>query len=303
MKTTVKTNGLKMIIVFSVMAVMLASTAAQASVYNSQGDYSTDQYGDYWAVTGGLFPTGDTFAGGTAIRSLTDDPVYWNNHPPIDAWQYAGWNPPNGGGIALTLKNGASIVYDNNGLETGSVPAGYYAWPADNNFPTEGAGVTIAYNMSNNRDWIYAGAFQLGAATTVTQLSGYFVYSGNPNDATNGFDPNNPVFAYHENIFSNVAGATDMPANTGSFAGDVFSSDTTAGTFSWSDTGYDRIGSTGLHYNIYSLDYTLAQSITLQAGTYWFSSDASIVPEPGTLTLLALGALTALAATWIRRRR
>ena len=45
------------------------------------------------------------------------------------------------------------------------------------------------------------------------------------------------------------------------------------------NTGLDRIGSSS-QQNIYRMQYTLSAPITLQAGEYWFSHDASIVPLP-----------------------
>lgn len=260
--------------------------------FNGQADLQVDAYGYYYEVSGGLFPNGQTVNGdnasGGTLRYLSDEPL-WGL--PIDAWQKDDWFTGNSG-IALTLKNGSTTVYDNNGLDNGSFPTGFYTYGPT--FPTDGAGVVVGYSMPNNYDFIYAGYFQLTAATTITQLEGYFVYSGDPNDALTGpFDPNNPVFGYDMNIWSNVANDL-LPVNTGGFMGDVFSSLTTPGSFSWADTGYDRTGSSS-QQNIYRLTYTLNAPLTLQAGTYWFSHDARVVPEPGTFALLGLGlALLAL---------
>ena len=266
---------------------LLAAPAALAyPAFNGQGDLQTGAYGYYYAVSGGLFPNGQTVNGdnasGGTFRFLTDEPA-WSS--PIDAWQKDDWHATNSG-IALTLRNGSTTVYDNNGLDNGSFPLGFYTYGPT--FPTDGAGAVVAYSMPNVFDWIYAGYFQLTAATTITQLEGYFVYSGDPNDALTGpFDPNNPAFRYDMNIWSNVANDL-LPADTGGFTGDVFSSLTTPGSFSWADTGYDRTGSSSTQ-NIYRLTYTLSAPLTLQAGTYWFSHDARVVPEPGSLALLGLG--------------
>ncbi len=273
------------------------SIAVAYPVFDGAGEYGTDALGYYYSVTGGLFPTGttpngDNASGGT-FRFLTDDPAWGYG---IDVWHKDDWYP-NNASIALTLENGSTTVYDNNGLETGTFPTGYYDYGAG--FPVPGAGAVTAYSMANNWDWIYAGYFQLTAATVVTGITGYFVRSSDPYDPLTGpFDPDNPLFQYHSNIWSNVTGDL-LPVNTGSFTGDVFSSDTTSGTFSWSDTGYDRTGSSSVQ-DIYRLRYALDAPLTLEAGTYWFGTNAT-VPEPATAVLFGLG-LTGLAAAARKRR-
>ncbi len=267
--------------VLGMVLMVMTAAPAYADTFNLANDYATDEYGYYYAISGGKFPTGttpngDNASGGT-FRFITDSPD-WGQ--PQDTWRKDDWFASNSG-IAVTLKNGASIVYDNNGLETGAADAGFYnAANYDANNPNNpGAGAVTAYSMSNNFDWIYAGYLKLTQATTITELVGYFAWSGNPNDALHGsFNPNDPNLRYNMNIFSNVPGDL-LPTNTGSFAGDVFTSDNNAGAFAWSDTGYDRVGSSSTQ-NIYRMSYTLNAPITLQAGEYWFSHDAEIVPVP-----------------------
>lgn len=266
---------------------VMAVSAAAYPAFNGQGDLETAAYGYYYTVSGGLFPGGQTINGdnasGGTIRFVTDDPA-WGY--PIDAWQKDDWYAGNSG-IALTLRNGSATVFDNNGIDSGTFPTGFYTYNSST-FPGSGAGVVVAYSMSNVWDWIYAGYFNLASATTITSLEGYFVFSGDPNDGLTGpFDPNDPALRYHMNIWSNIAGNL-LPVNTGGFTGDVFSSLTTPGTFTWADTGYDRTGSSSQQH-IYRLTYTLNAPFTLQPGTYWFSHDVSVVPEPGTLALLGLG--------------
>ncbi len=112
----------------------------------------------------------------------------------------------------------------------------------------------------------------------IDQVIGYF-------DPTNGFDPDNPNIAYRMNIWSsfqdNPGGNPNsyMPA-VASFTGDVFSSSTTCGTFTWSDTGVDRIFPDWLvgyaPDDIFRMTFTLDTPVVLPSGVYFFSHDAII---------------------------
>ena len=96
------------------------------------------------------------------------------------------------------------------------------------------------------------------------------------------------------NIWSN-SGPDLLPA-VADFTGDVFSSDYTAGSFAWSDSGIDRVF--GDDYgnatdDILQLTYSLDTPLVLEAGEYWFSHDAiivdTVVPAPGALLLAGIG--------------
>lgn len=244
-----------------------------AGLFNSMGDNQTDVLGYYYIITGGKFPTGttpngDNASGGT-FRFLVDDPA-WGY--PIDSWQKDDWFPDNAG-FALTLKNDGLIVYDNNGLEDGTY-GDYY--DASGSHGTHG--LYRGYSMSNNFDWIYAGYFKITQPTTFDQIIGYFDPNGSSADAF-PFNPNSPAIRYRMNIWSNVAGNL-LPVNTGSFTGDVFSTDNVGGSFSWGATGANRVfpGVPGFPEAIYRLVFTLDNPVTLQPGIYWFSHDASILP-------------------------
>ncbi|MDP1990970.1 MAG: PEP-CTERM sorting domain-containing protein [Syntrophales bacterium] len=264
---------------------LIAASIAIAAPFDLQSDNQRDDLGYYYAMTGGKFPTGttpngDNASGGT-FRYLTDSPD-WVSYT-LDVWHKDDWFSQNAG-IAVTLKHGSSIVYDNNGLEDGTY-GNYYDGQAQGasvsgNVP----GLYRGYSMSNNYDWIYAGYFKLTEDTVVDTLIAYF-------DANSGFDPNNPSIAYRMNIWSNMTG--DLLPAMASFTGDVFSSDNVVGTFTNGDTGVDRIFGSDyayMHDDILRLTYTLNAPITLAAGEYWFSSDAVIAtPEPGTMLLLGLG--------------
>ena len=278
----------------AVVCVALLSRAEAGSAFNGSGDIGTDAYGYYYVITGGQFPTGTTpngsSASGGTFRYITDDPSWGYT---IDTWHKDGWFAQNAG-LALTLKNGPTIVYNNNGIEDGTY-GNYYDATAQGLPSGSTPGLYRGYSMSNNWDWVYAGYFKIETPTTVDQLVGYF-------DENAGFDSDNPMVRYHMNIWSNVEGDL-LPVNTGSFTGDVFSSDNVAGTFTWGDSGVDRVLGTddgSITDDILYLEYTLDDPMTLEPGIYWFSHDATIVPVPGALLL---GGLGAGVVGWLRRRR
>jgi hypothetical protein len=287
------------------VALCVAPGAASASTtFNGQGENQTASLGYYYAVAGGKFVNGQTADGtanGRTIRFIQDEPDWGRAPSELDQWQKDSFFSDTAG-VALTLKNGASTVYDNNGIEDGSFATNYYNAQAGS-YPTGGHGAVVLYSMSNNFDWIYAGYMKVTEATTITSLTGYFLTNTGGDNGTvqAGFDPSNPNISYRMNIFSSLTGGDPNVrevTNTGSFTGDVFSTDNTGGTFAFSDTGYDRVGGSGLVSSVYRLTYTLDTPMVLQPGEYFFSHDAA-VPEPTGIALLGLG----LGALLLRRRR
>jgi hypothetical protein len=265
--------------------IILLAVSAQA-VMDGQADYQRDDLGYYYAITGGKFVNGQTVNGvktsGGSMAYILDDPS-WGSYA-LDTWNKDGWFAQTAG-LALTMKNQGSTIYDNFNNDAGdfyTVPEGQASGSAP--------GMYRGFCMSNNYDWIYAGYFKITEATTIDQIIGYF-------DETSGFDADNPLISYRMNIWSNLD--VDMGTyiqktpSIASFSGDVMSSDSTDGTFSWGDTGVDRIFGSDYGYqhdDILYLTYTLDTPITLQPGEYWFSHDAT-VPEPATMLLLSLGGL------------
>ncbi len=278
----------------AILLVAACSPLASAELFNGHADYEIDSHGYYYIITGGQFPTGnipngDNASGGT-FRYITDDPG-WGSYT-LDTWHKDDWFTQNAG-FALTLKSGASIVYNNNGIEDGTY-GNYYNATAQGLASGDTPGLYRGYSMSNNFDWIYAGYFKIETATTFDQIIGYF-------DENSGFNRDDPMIQYRMNIWSNVAGDL-LPVNTGSFTGDVFSSDNVAGVFTWGDTGVDRVFGTDMGSvtdDIFFLKYTLATPLTLQPGIYWFSHDAAIVPVPAAVLLGMLG----LGAAGLKLRR
>jgi uncharacterized protein (TIGR03437 family) len=235
------------------------------------------QLGFYFTVLGGKAVAGQTLSAvqgpGSSLAFEQSDALTWGTTG-FNAWTnqtglgsgYAGVP-----GLAMTLYNGTSIVYDNNGIENGTT-AGFYSnagGGADSSRP----GLTDLYSMSNYFPLLFAGYFKLSTATTVTKMVGYFDALGS---ITLPFDPANPYVKYRMNIFSYAAGFPKQ--NTSPFVGDIFSSDTVPGTFAYSDSGARIVSSTATNQPkvIYRLSYTLATPITLPAGEYWFSNDASV---------------------------
>lgn len=267
-RTTPRTLAHTVVLCLTTLAL---SAAALSTVFDGAGDNQTDQVGNYYAITGGKFPTGPSpngaRASGGTFRYLLDDPA-WGRATGV--WHKDGWFTHNAG-FALTMSNGGDIVYDNNGIEDGTY-GDYYDGSGSRGL----AGLYRGYSMSNNFDWVYAGYFQLTAPTTFDEIVGYFDPNGGSAD-TVPFDPDSTAIRYRMNIWSNVAGDL-LPVNTGSFTGDVFSTDVTSGKFSWSDTGAQRVypGVAGFPDGIYRLTFTPDVAVTLPAGIYWFSHDAAI---------------------------
>lgn len=269
--------------------------------FNGQADHDTTAYGWYAVITGSLFPNGQMYNGtnasGGVMRYINDD-ASWGYPAAYQNWARDGWFAETSG-IALTMRNGGTSVYDNNGIENGTYMNNFYGNAARPSDITPG--LYCGYSMSDNSDWIYSGYFKLNAPTVITQITGYFAETYyNAIDLSHGFK-------FNVDIFSAVAGTGSnagylMPANTGAFRGDVLSSDLESGSFSVFDTGEVR------HYSgfsndddiIYGLTYTLDQPITLAAGEYFFSHNAQVVPAPGAalLGLLGLGMVGL-----VRRRR
>lgn len=280
--------------------VLSAAPAMADTTFNGHGDNQTDTYGYYYIISGGKFVNGQTVNGdnasGGTMRYLTDDPA-WGGYA-LDVWHKDDWFTDNAG-FALTMKNGGSTVYDNNGLEDGSY-GDYY-----NGNGTHGShGLYRGYSMSNNFDWIYAGYFKITSPTTIDTLIGYFDANGGAAD-TYPFNPFAAGLNYRMNIWSNVSGDL-LPTNTGNFAGDVFTSDTAGGTFAVSDTGVVRVMPAPDNSTdpIYRLTYTLDTPITLQPGEYWFSHDAQVpVPEPAFFQMGALIGMSGLGMLKLRRRQ
>jgi hypothetical protein len=235
------------------------------------------QLGFYWSVLGGLAVSGQTLNGvsGTtsALAYEQSDALTWGNTG------YQAWTNNTGlgsafsavSGLALTLYNGTSVVYDNNGIETGKAGTFYNNTGGG---PNSGKpGLSDLFSMSNYFPLIYAGYFKLAQPTTVTRLVGYFDPGGS---TALPFDPANPYVKYRMNIWNNASGLPKPSNNL--YAGDVFTSDTVAGTFAYSDSGVRIISSSASDAPkpIYRLTYTLNTPLTLPAGEYWFSHDASV---------------------------
>jgi hypothetical protein len=272
------------------MLLFTCDVALAGRAFDGQMDFDSSPAGNYAVITGGLFPNGQTYNGNNAsggtIRFIHDDASL--GYPgAFQTWERDDWFTETSS-VALTMKNDGSIIFDNNGIETSSYPTNFYGNPSDPSQITPG--LYCGYSMSNVEDWIWGGYFRVNEATEFDTIIGYF-----PETYYDPIDLSYP-WEFDVNIFSAVDGIGDdagylMPANTGAFRGDVFSSDTTPGTFYVSNTGEVR------HYSgfsdnddiIYRLLYELDEPFTLPAGEYFFSHDAQAIPEPVSLVFFATG--------------
>ena len=297
---------MKYAVTLAAMGLVLALPGAvqAGNVFNGTVDYATEAYGNYAVLTGGLFTNGQTTTSpgrrGVMMYIHDEDPHPFGSYPgAYQQWKRDGWFDATAG-MAVTLRSTGSIVYDNNGIDTGTYPTHFYGNASDPSQVTPG--LYCGYSMSDNLDWTYAGYFRLEQETTFDQISGYFAQTYYaPIDLTHPFE-------FNINIYSAVDGTGDnagymMPYNTGAFRGDVFSDDLMPGTFSVADSGQVR------HYDgfdnnddiIYRLTYTLDTPVTLPEGEYFFSHDAQVVPEPVTMAGLVLGIGSLVG--YLRRRR
>ncbi len=263
----------KLLIICTVIgSILLLVTVTKAAEFNGAADYERDDLGYYYVITGGKFPNGQTVNGlkssGGSMAFILDAPDWqtWGYNYALDVWHKDGWFAETAG-LALTMKYQDSVIFDNFNNDTGD----FYTTPAGQASKST-PGLYRGYAMSNNWDWIYSGYFKLEEETMIDQVIGYF-------DPTNGFDPDNPNIAYRMNIWSNIDIGTAKTPSVASFTGDVFSSDATAGTFSWGDTGVDRIFGDdygNITDDIFYLTFHPDNPITLPAGEYWFGHDAII---------------------------
>jgi hypothetical protein len=295
------------------IAAFAMMSAAASADFNGAADNQTDAYDYYYVMTGGIMdgrpgglPNGDNAHGGT-MRYIHDDPSSWSQT--ANAWQRDDWFPTNVG-VALTMENGGSTVYDNNGIDAGT-HGGFYDYGdlPEGSPSSDYSGLFRGYSMSNNYDWIYSGIFYISETTTIDTLNGYF----DGNGFYSLFDPSNEDIAYRMNIWSAVTDGTAgdgtpyyMPA-TDSFTGNVYSTDSATGTFSVGDTGLDRVipdwlagTDDDVYDDIYRLSFAMDSSIVLEPGFYFFSHDAVIIPAPGAV-LLAMVGLPMVG--WIKRRK
>lgn len=279
------------------VAFVAGEAAAGQFMFNGAPDNQTDAFGYYYGITGGKFPTGnmpngDNASGGT-FRRIWDDP-YWGVAN-LNTWRKDDWFPENAG-LALTLYNGGSSVYDNNGIDDNSY-GNFYNAQAQGTASAATPGLYRTYSMSNNFDHVYATYFKLEQETTIDTIVGFF-------DSTAGLDPFSPYLQFNMNIWSSTDASGDLlPVNTNSFIGDVFSTHVTSGMTSVTDSGVDRVFDDGATDDIFRLEFKLDTPITLAAGEYFFSHDAAIVPEPSSFVLLGLGSLAFAGIGYSRKRK
>jgi uncharacterized protein (TIGR03437 family) len=229
--------------------------------------------GFYWVLSGSLMPNGQTRNGvsgsGSALALRQNNLDLWGTEGYRVWTETTNLNFPTLSGVALTIRNGSTVVYDNNGIDT-AAPAVVSYYKNTSGPDNAAAGLNVMYSNSNNSDAVWAGYFKLTQSTTFTSISGYFDCNGN---SELPFDAANPYNTYRMNIWSDSSGA---PRQTSNFVGDVWTTDTTTGTWAWATTTVSRTFADGATDPICSLTYTPAQPQTLAAGEYWFSHDVAV---------------------------
>jgi uncharacterized protein (TIGR03437 family) len=238
------------------------------------------QLGFYNVVLGGKAVSGQAVTGITSLAFRQSDAITYGQ-PGFGQWSRPGSSAAidsSVSGEAVTLKSGVSVVYDNNGIEDRS-GASFYSNVGGGPDNLK-AGLVNLYSMSNYFPLVFSTYMKFSQPVTVSEMIGYFDGKGN---SQLPFDPNNPYLKYRMNIWSNASG---LPKETGGYVGDVFSSDSAAGTFSISATSVNRVSSnaTAPVEPLWRLDYKLNSPVTLPAGEYWLSYDASIRDNPSSGT-------------------
>jgi uncharacterized protein (TIGR03437 family) len=278
-------SGLYQVNVQAPFAVISGPVSIQVSFGNLTSQASVtvpfQQLGFYYSLLGGKQVAGQTANGvsgaTSALAFRQSDAVTWGT-PGLNAWtNNTGLDSTYSvvSGSAFTFRNGTTTVYDNNGIETNTAGTFYNNFGGPPN--AQKPGLADLYSMSNYFPMEFAGYFKLSQSTTITELIGYF----DPGGYTSlPFDPGNPFVQYRMNIWSMAPG--NLPKDTGNFTGDIFSSDSTAGTFTYSDTGLKMVSSVASDANkpIFRLSYQLNAPLTLPAGEYWFGHDASVRTAP-----------------------
>lgn len=254
------------------------------------------QLGFYKAVLGGKAVAGQTINGANALAFRQSDQVAWGSQG-YNAWVHPASTPPidtTVAGEAMTMRNGGTAVYDNNGIEDGSGASFYNN--AGGGPDSQKAGLANLQSMSNYFPLIFAGYMRLAQSSTVTEMIGYFDGNGEP---PLGFDATNPYVKYRMNIWSNSNG---LPRETGGYVGDVFSTDTTPGTFSISATSVSRVSSvtSTAAEPLWRLSFRPNSAVTLPAGEYWFSHDASVRDNPSASNSTAASVTASELAAIIR---
>lgn len=256
------------------LSVKVGESSSQSGVF-----FRITPNGSYFVIPAGKAPNGQTFNG---LSGNTSAIAYRHNSTAVWGTEgFQSWTKNTGlpaiyseiTGIALTLKNGPTTVYDNNGIDTGMTSLFYDNAGAgdDRSKP----GLLTFYSNSVRSPLITAGYFRLAAPMEITELIGYFEVSGIELRAF-PFQPDNVFNSYRMNIWSNVNG---LPRQTAQLVGDVFSSETVPGEFAHGPTPSSRVFSRGLTNTIYRLSYTTRSPFVLAAGDYWFSHDLA-VPIP-----------------------
>lgn len=273
------------------LAGFAAVAQLSAQIVDGQPQMQVTDQGAYRTV---LSPANSSTIAGNPFRFLFDDPAYT---VPTGTW--LGLNNVPNTQLAFSFADSASV-------ETFSTFGSVADYDYSSAATTSGATTPLLvtnYSMSNNFDLTIASGFTIAQDVEIGEITAYFrPETIDLSDTGVFFNPMSDLVRYRMNLYSAMDMGGMLVPTASSFVGDVFSAEFMGTDFNvWADafvTGTDFGNATD---DLWAITYTLDNPFTLAAGTYFFSHDAIIIPEPAALATFGIVGLFALVL--VRRLR